>query len=80
MNMPEGLSVGGKEYLTRLVGVAEEVAALRGWVDRQRDVVMSLPDSQLNSATFLWLDEQRDQLDLVLIQVGKTVGLCSGPI
>jgi hypothetical protein len=78
-NMPDELSTGGKEYLSRLVGIAEKVPALRKWIDGQRDTVMGLPQSELNSAAFLWLDEQYDQLALVLVNLGSAIRLRSGP-
>jgi hypothetical protein len=33
----------------------------------------------LNSAAFLWLDKQHDQLDLILVNLGNAIQLCSGP-
>jgi hypothetical protein len=40
---------------------------------------MGLPQSVLNSAAFLWLDKQHDQLDLILFNLGNAIQLCSGP-
>jgi hypothetical protein len=78
-NMSDELSTGGKEYLSRLVGIAEKLAALRKWIDGQRDTIMGLPQIVLNSAAFLWLDKQHDQLDLILFNLGNAIQLCSGP-
>lgn len=77
--MPDELSTGRKEYLSRLVGIAEKVAALRKWIDGQRDAVMGPPQSELNSAAFPWLHEQHDQVDLILVNLGNAIRLCSGP-
>ena len=32
-----------------------------------------------NSAAFPWLHEQHDQVDLILVNLGNAIRLCSGP-
>jgi hypothetical protein len=80
ISMPDELSAGGKEFISRLVSVAEEITDLRNCVNHQKDIVMGLPDSKINAAAFLWLDEQRTELELSFSHIGKAIGNCSGPM